>query len=673
MLWDAADTETAFLINGAVLCFAIALFGIMKPDRAFDRGLLGLIGIALLINYIAWRTDQSLPHLIPGPALVYQSVFLVFEMLTVICGVTSFIIMMAVVNRSREADAAAKRFAAGQVRPPVDVFICTYNEPLAILERAILCARRISYPNTTVWVCDDTRRAWLKDLCDELGVEYITRPDNKGAKAGNLNNALRYTKDRTNAPFLLVLDADFCVQPGIIDRILPLFEDETIGLVQTPQYFYNPDPIQHNLFARHSLCDDQRSFFDILQPSKDASNAAFCVGTSFIVRRSVVEEIGGFPDGAICEDLLLSYQLYRRGHLTRWLNERLSVGISAESIPEYLTQRTRWCLGTIQVGLIPTGPIFGRGYSVTQRAHYLQNLLCWMCKPFILLVLTAPAVFLWTGVPVYETELAPFLAAGLPCFIHLWGHGIWVSNGRGLPIMTEVVQSVTAIAIARTFAGGLVQPFGKPFKVTAKGVDRSGTSAHWPLIRVFAAIVVVTLAGIAYHVFSPDAPTASTAIERFNFVWGGFAILVSFLCILALIDRPRPAEELFDLDEATRVSLSCGEAPRPGGVTLAPAAAESAPATLLQASTMTAHVRLADGVDPNRVTEIDVPGVGPIAARFEQALRDRSRFALTPNESQRRELIFKLYAHHSSGVADTGSLKATLISALRSSVAVQKA
>lgn len=68
------------------------------------------------------------------------------------------------------------------------------------MEKSILPSLAIDYEPKTVWVCDDTRRDWLRDYCEEVGARYITRPDNKGAKAGNLNNALRHTAERTDAP-----------------------------------------------------------------------------------------------------------------------------------------------------------------------------------------------------------------------------------------------------------------------------------------------------------------------------------------------------------------------------------------------------------------------------------------------------------------------------------------
>ncbi|MET5117008.1 glycosyltransferase family 2 protein, partial [Burkholderia pseudomallei] len=76
---------------------------------------------------------------------------------------------------------------------------------------------------------------------------------------------------------------------------------------------------------------------------------AVCIGTAVVVRRALVEHLGGYPTGTVTEDIHLTYRLLRHGYVTRWLNARLSVGLSAEGLPEYLSQRSRWALGTLQV------------------------------------------------------------------------------------------------------------------------------------------------------------------------------------------------------------------------------------------------------------------------------------------------------------------------------------
>jgi cellulose synthase (UDP-forming) len=62
--------------------------------------------------------------------------------------------------------------------PSVDLYIPTYNEPMEVLEKTIIGALCLDYPNVSVWVLDDGRRPWLKAFCDHKGVGYLTRPDN---------------------------------------------------------------------------------------------------------------------------------------------------------------------------------------------------------------------------------------------------------------------------------------------------------------------------------------------------------------------------------------------------------------------------------------------------------------------------------------------------------------
>ena len=111
----------------------------------------------------------------------------------------SIVILFRNTDRSGQADAAQDRMQREGDFPAVDIFICTYDEPLEILERSILTALVLDYPDATVWVLDDTRRGWLREYCAEAGARYITRGDNKDAKAGNLNNGLAVTAAQSGA------------------------------------------------------------------------------------------------------------------------------------------------------------------------------------------------------------------------------------------------------------------------------------------------------------------------------------------------------------------------------------------------------------------------------------------------------------------------------------------
>jgi cellulose synthase (UDP-forming) len=122
-----------------------------------------------------------------------------------------------------------------------------------------------------VWVLDDGARSWVAELASELGAQYVKRVNGPHAKAGNVNNALRQALTNGRKPeFVLLLDADFVPRRNILRRTLGLFKAADVGIVQTPQHFFNPDPIQSNLLCARVWPDEQRFFFNTLLACKDA-------------------------------------------------------------------------------------------------------------------------------------------------------------------------------------------------------------------------------------------------------------------------------------------------------------------------------------------------------------------------------------------------------------------
>ena len=205
----ALDTLQLLQINFWTLAMVILFGCLTHRDQWAARSAFGAMTALLLINYAVWRIRDTLPDSHAGVATVWSYSFLFFELLAIVYTLFSIIVMLCRSDHHASADAGERRLrAAGQDVPAVDVFIVTYNEGLNILEKTIAAAQAIDYPNFAVWVLDDTRRDWLRDYCCEVGVNYARRGDNSHAKAGNLNNGLQQSAASTNAPYILVLDAD---------------------------------------------------------------------------------------------------------------------------------------------------------------------------------------------------------------------------------------------------------------------------------------------------------------------------------------------------------------------------------------------------------------------------------------------------------------------------------
>jgi len=544
-------------------CLLVSVLMALTLDRSrlIDRLLFGAVVTVLMLSYVAWRLSDTVPALDFTLSTIWPILFVSLEMLSIAYSLGSVLILLRAsepkVRRAADAAEAAMRSLGDW--PAVDVFICTYNEPLSVLEKSLLAAQAIEYPGVvTVWVLDDTRRAALKAYCDEVGVRYLMRADNDHAKAGNLNNGLHQSASVTGAPYILVLDADFAPQRHILTRTIGLFRDRRIGVVQTPQFYFNPDPVQHNLNASAHWVDDQRVFFDVFQPARDAWDCAFCVGTSFVVRRDVLDQMGGFPTGAVCEDIWLSYSLLRLGYVTRWLNERLSIGLSAEGIAEYVTQRARWCLGTVQVALLRDGPFRGSGYRLRHRLMYAHGLLYWVCKPFLVAMLAAPAIYWLFGLPAMHADYLAFLGYGVPPLIAFWIWSAWSTDGRSLPLLTEVTHTVVAIPISIAVVSALIRPFGRPFKVTPKGNLRDRLVIDWRLGWPFLASVAITAASVIWFLVEPDKPVELPPEDILNLGWACVSMVVSLACFLVCCERPRARDERFPVGLESRARTASG-------------------------------------------------------------------------------------------------------------------
>jgi cellulose synthase (UDP-forming) len=646
MFETAADNSSILSIDLGLLIGLLVLKRLLDPSSTRDRILFGATVASLLAIYALWRWHDTLPAFTFSAQHLWQYFFFAFEALAIVYTTMSIVILCRNIDRSGLADAEQSRMEREDNFPSVDVFICTFDEPLEILEKSVLTALALDYPDFTVWVLDDTRRGWLREYCAAVGARYVTRDNNRDAKAGNLNNGLAVTAEETNAPIILVLDADFAPHRDFLKRTVGLLSNPQAAVVQTPQFYYNPDPIQHNLLAAQSWVDDQRFFFDIFQPAKDAWGCAFCVGTSFIVRRDRLAEIGGFPSQAISEDINLTYTMLAKGYETWWLNEKLSIGLSAEGIPEYITQRARWCLGTIQVALLREGPLLGSGFTFAQRWHYLHGVLNWLCKPFMVLLLLAPPVYWFAGIPAFEADYLAFLRYGVPALFGQMIYMAWISRSRTLPFFMEATHAVTAFAICATLLSAVVKPFGRPFKVTDKGGDRSAPRAHWKLASVFGLISLSSAASIIWAFVSPYAASEISSLDFFNLLWAGIAMVIAFVAFLVCFELPR-RETLFEVDEGAKLALD--DDVIPGHVTgLSTSSAQMSCDRILPARLSSKTVQL----------YLDAPGW--IEAEVLSCSEAVIELRLRPTPAQRKQLVVTLFGSPSSNVAETASMRGVI-------------
>jgi cellulose synthase (UDP-forming) len=549
-------TDTAAI--GPVLfiigCLIVGL-PLLNPDTTAGRLLPCLACILLIARTVVWRVSETLPPFTFSLDAIWAYLFFCFEMLSSISSMLLFIFLSRTIDRTTQATRNGAWVRSRSRR--VDLLIPTYNEEEAILERTLIGAQSQDYENYRIYVLDDGRRDWLRALCERRNVGYITRSTNEQAKAGNINNALQQLSNEEAGEFVAILDADFVPQPEFLSRAVALFRDEEVGCVQTPQHFFNPDPLQHGFGAASRWPDEQRFFFDVLLASKDAWDVAFCCGTSSVTRREALEQVGGFPTESVTEDMLLSLKLKESGWKTAYLNERLSMGLAPEGVSEYITQRGRWCLGFMQIARSKWGVFGSATLPAIDRISLFDTFLYWGTSfSFRILCLIAPVIYGFTGLAVIDADArgvfdhyAPSICASVIVLA-------WMTRGRVLPIISDAAQLLVTMDAIKAGAVGLFKPKGHKFKVTAKGGERGRLKVQWALILQFLLpLLLATLGSVVYGTFYAYSPVYGNQNAPVWLFWLYSNAIVIAVTIFTCIELPRPKTEGFRVDETAQLTI----------------------------------------------------------------------------------------------------------------------
>jgi len=586
-----------YALSAVLAGFYIGIAPLLPKRQTWARALVILIGLAAAVHYLGWRLLETIR---PAEWMSIEGFWFIgvylFELLSFLNYAVLFVVLVRWVDRSTEADrheADLRRLPAREM-PNVDVLIPTYNEGPEVVERTVLAALQMDYPKFQVWVLDDGGRDWLANFCAECGAGYIRRTECSHAKAGNLNHALAVTTGELFAIF----DADFAPSRSFLARTVGFFADPRIGIVQTPQHFFNRDPIQVNLGLVDALPDEQRLFFDVIAPSRDAWDSAFCCGSCSIQRRAAIAEVGGVPTESITEDILSTLVLLRRGYITRYLNERLSNGLAAEGLKGYFTQRERWCRGAIQTLFLKSGPL-GPGLSPLQRVLFFP--LDWLVQYFCrLLVLVVPIVFLWTGVgPFRIKSTEELITHQLPAVIALLSIFRFLAPDCYVPGISTAISLFTSLRIVPTVLASLVRPFGVPFRVTPKGRNNAVSNGDTTVLGVVAVLAALTLGGLILNRISPNR---SGGNHPFLIVAEVFAlynlVLLALVAVIAIeVPRPRRVE---------RFPLKRPGSYRQGG--------RDFPCSIQDISEFGALLYHRSHLNPGKPIELDIAGLGVLPA-----------------------------------------------------------
>jgi cellulose synthase (UDP-forming) len=387
--------------------------------------------------------------------------------------------------------------------PDVDIFITVAGEPVDIIEETVRAAKAIDYPNFTVHVLNDgfvaKKDNWrdVVRLCQKLSVDCITRTIPGGAKAGNINHAL----SKTEAPFVVVFDADHVPHKDFLAKTMGYFADPKMGFVQSPQFYKNHDL---NSVSRGAW-DQQAIFFGAICRGKNRLNSAFMCGTNMVLRRTAVLQAGGMCETNIAEDFVTSVFIHEKGWKSVYVPEVLAEGLAPEDFMSYYKQQFRWARGSLEV-IFRYNPLFRRGLSWAQKIQYLASASFYLSGLVVLIDAMLPIIFLFTGAAPLIISTMALTAIFLPYIFSV----VYILEASTSSSFTfnALSFSYSAFPIHLQAIWAVITNKKSSFAVTSKrAVEGNFTNLVIPHLLYGIAAVVGIVVAIIREGFSPAIVT----------------------------------------------------------------------------------------------------------------------------------------------------------------------
>lgn len=498
------------------------------------RNIFLILTMIFMSIYLIWRLLFTLPFGEGTLNMIFGVLLLIAEIMTVFTTFELFIQKMRKESTQLECPNVSSEYY-----PHVDVFIATHNESVELLYKTVNACTYMDYPDKKkvhIYICDDNNRPEVAEIAKQLGVGYFGINDNKDAKSGNLNNAL----SKTSSPLIATFDADMIPQHTFLMKTVPYYllstfikendvwrlrtEEEIdhewkLGLVQTPQSFYNPDLFQFNLYAENKIPNEQDFFSREINILRNHSNAVAYTGSNTVIARQALEEINGFPIDTITEDFETSIRLQQAGYITYATDEIQASGLSTTTIPGMVKQRIRWARGIIQ-SLQNTRAIFSSKLSTSGRITYLNSFLYWWSFFNRFIFILSPILFALFDFRIVNTGFWEILLFWLPSYLFYSTAMRYLSNDIRNQRWSQVVDTIFMPYLIVPVFLETLHIHEKNFKVT----NKSKSSDNQRIINLGYALPHIFLLLLSI-----------IALVRFTYGKYGWALFYSSIILFWLL------------------------------------------------------------------------------------------------------------------------------------------
>jgi cellulose synthase/poly-beta-1,6-N-acetylglucosamine synthase-like glycosyltransferase/exo-beta-1,3-glucanase (GH17 family) len=491
-----ADRQPKYPMDGDVLVlpswehwaagaavFSLVLIGLFLFTRSSLK-LPGILFFALIANLAAsvifWTVSIGAQQYQTQISIVFWVLLILMQVLAVLILLVESLEIAEVVWHRKSVRSFEPLTPTPEFKyPKVSLHLPIHNEPPKMVRKTLEALAKVDYPNLEVLVMDNNTKdpaVWqpVKADCERLGPKFrFFHLENwPGFKAGAINHALEQTA--SDAEIIAVIDSDYILSPDWLKRMVPYFDNENVGFVQSPQ-----DYRDLHISTFKSFCYwEYAGFFNIGMVQRNEYNAIIQHGTMTMIRKSALLEVGKWAEWCICEDSELGLRLYEAGYDSVYCKESFGRGLMPDTMSGYMTQRYRWVYGAMQIikahwrSFLPTqeSPL-----TSAQRYYFIAGWLPWFSDALALLFTTTSLVL--TGIliadPIHsELPVNAFLLPTIGLFSFKILRGLWLYQARvPCSVWQSLGAALSGLSLTHTVAKGTWQGLftsGKPFMRTPK-------------------------------------------------------------------------------------------------------------------------------------------------------------------------------------------------------------
>jgi 1,2-diacylglycerol 3-beta-glucosyltransferase len=230
-------------------------------------------------------------------------------------------------------------------KPFVTVMIPAHNEE-SVITNTVENILSMDYPNFEIIVIDDRSTDNTASVIKDLEMKHprvmalVRDKEAFPGKSAVLNDALKFAKGEA----VLVFDADATVEPNFLAKLVPSLEPKDVGAVQARKVIRNKDvnfltKCQNNEYTIDTHC----------QVGRDAVKGAVELrGNGELIKRTALDDIGGWNNYTITDDLDMSTRLHINGWDIRFCPDVCVYEEGVIYLFPLFKQRRRWLEGTIR-------------------------------------------------------------------------------------------------------------------------------------------------------------------------------------------------------------------------------------------------------------------------------------------------------------------------------------